>query len=183
MLTPIQLLRSIRRQPLPGKCWRYDRKDRIRNFDPRVYHDVDSMGSSCRQICKKSWSEGAEPSLTTSSFLSKSSAIPTTYRTTASFIGELGCQFIRALHLGCWACILTQSFSGSTVGITALSFIIAEAIPFFSYLIGLIGSLCCAPTCVSLNSLFEVLDKLADYAASAHHSGIHGSLHDPWHLP
>lgn len=38
---------------------------------------------------------------------------------------------------------------GSTFGITALSFIIAEAIPFFSYLIGLIGSLCCAPTCVS----------------------------------
>ncbi|OCF40039.1 hypothetical protein I317_06177 [Kwoniella heveanensis CBS 569] len=37
---------------------------------------------------------------------------------------------------------------GSTFGITAISFVIAESIPFFSYLIGLIGSLCCAPTCL-----------------------------------
>ncbi|KAF4119480.1 Transmembrane amino acid transporter protein [Geosmithia morbida] len=37
---------------------------------------------------------------------------------------------------------------GSTIGITTAAFIIAEAVPFFSYLVGLIGSLCCAPTCL-----------------------------------
>ncbi|RSL88338.1 hypothetical protein CDV31_016080 [Fusarium ambrosium] len=37
---------------------------------------------------------------------------------------------------------------GSTIGISAVAFIIAGAVPFFSYLIGLIGSLCCAPTCL-----------------------------------
>ncbi|KEZ39569.1 hypothetical protein SAPIO_CDS9472 [Scedosporium apiospermum] len=37
---------------------------------------------------------------------------------------------------------------GSTLSIGALAFIIAAAVPFFSYLIGLIGSLCCAPTCL-----------------------------------
>ncbi|KAH6976452.1 transmembrane amino acid transporter protein-domain-containing protein [Ilyonectria sp. MPI-CAGE-AT-0026] len=42
---------------------------------------------------------------------------------------------------------------GSTIGITILSFVIAEAVPFFSYLIGLIGSLCCAPTCLVIPAL------------------------------
>ncbi|KAL2201782.1 hypothetical protein CC79DRAFT_1281382 [Sarocladium strictum] len=37
---------------------------------------------------------------------------------------------------------------GSTIGLSTISFIIAGAVPFFSYLIGLIGSLCCAPTCL-----------------------------------
>ncbi|SPO01220.1 related to neutral amino acid permease [Cephalotrichum gorgonifer] len=37
---------------------------------------------------------------------------------------------------------------GSTIGISALAFLVAGAVPFFSYLIGLIGSLCCAPTCL-----------------------------------
>ncbi|KAH8173717.1 transmembrane amino acid transporter protein [Sarocladium implicatum] len=43
-------------------------------------------------------------------------------------------------HWGVWL--------GSTLGISAIAFIIAGAVPFFSYLIGLIGSLCCAPTCL-----------------------------------
>lgn len=38
--------------------------------------------------------------------------------------------------------------SGCTFGVCALSFIVASAIPFFNYLLGLIGSLCCAPLCV-----------------------------------
>lgn len=46
--------------------------------------------------------------------------------------------------------MLTASSRGSTIGISAIAFVIAVAVPFFSYLIGLIGSLCCAPTCVSL---------------------------------
>lgn len=43
----------------------------------------------------------------------------------------------------------TDIASGSTLGISALAFVIAEAVPFFSYLVGLIGSICCMPTCVS----------------------------------
>ncbi|KAJ5385737.1 transmembrane amino acid transporter protein-domain-containing protein [Penicillium cosmopolitanum] len=42
---------------------------------------------------------------------------------------------------------------GSTIGISSLAFIIAEAVPFFGYLIGLIGSLCCAPTCLIIPAL------------------------------
>ncbi|CZR62156.1 related to neutral amino acid permease [Phialocephala subalpina] len=49
------------------------------------------------------------------------------------------------IHWGTWL--------GSTIGITTLAFIIAEAIPFFGYLIGLIGSLCCAPTCLVIPAL------------------------------
>lgn len=44
---------------------------------------------------------------------------------------------------------MVEICSGSTLGISAVAFLIAGAVPFFSYLIGLIGSLCCAPTCVS----------------------------------
>ncbi|KAH8667053.1 transmembrane amino acid transporter protein-domain-containing protein [Xylariales sp. PMI_506] len=51
-------------------------------------------------------------------------------------------------HLQSNSFIHWATWLGSTIGITTLSFIIAEAIPFFSYLIGLIGSLCCAPTCL-----------------------------------
>ncbi|POR35258.1 hypothetical protein TPAR_04541 [Tolypocladium paradoxum] len=42
---------------------------------------------------------------------------------------------------------------GSTIGISAVAFISAGAVPFFSYLIGLIGSLCCAPTCLVIPAL------------------------------
>lgn len=49
---------------------------------------------------------------------------------------------------------------GSTLGICAIAFITAEAIPFFSYLIGLIGSLCCAPTCFIFPALMALhLDR------------------------
>ncbi|KAG7113066.1 N amino acid transport system protein like [Verticillium longisporum] len=37
---------------------------------------------------------------------------------------------------------------GSTIGISSLAFICAGAVPFFSYLIGLNGALCLAPTCL-----------------------------------
>ncbi|KAG7145784.1 N amino acid transport system protein like [Verticillium longisporum] len=37
---------------------------------------------------------------------------------------------------------------GSTIGISSLAFICAGAVPFFSYLIGLHGALCLAPTCL-----------------------------------
>lgn len=67
--------------------------------------------------------------------------------------------------------------SCSTLGITVLAFIIAEAVPFFSYLIGLIGSLCCAPTCVS--TVLTTVNQFTDHSVCfvACHSGIHGSVH------
>ncbi|EPE04122.1 neutral amino acid transporter [Ophiostoma piceae UAMH 11346] len=52
-------------------------------------------------------------------------------------------EHLQARSLTHWAV-----WFGSTIGISAISFIIAGAVPFFSYLIGLIGSLCCAPTCL-----------------------------------
>ncbi|RXG44789.1 hypothetical protein VDGE_30450 [Verticillium dahliae] len=39
-------------------------------------------------------------------------------------------------------------YVGSTIGISSLAFICAGAVPFFSYLIGLHGALCLAPTCL-----------------------------------
>jgi hypothetical protein len=65
------------------------------------------------------------------------------------------------VHWGIWL--------GSTIGITTLSFIIAEAIPFFSYLIGLIGSLCCAPTCLIIPALMGMYmdrDRLRSKSAA-----------------
>ncbi|KAJ4293365.1 hypothetical protein N0V90_008647 [Kalmusia sp. IMI 367209] len=56
-------------------------------------------------------------------------------------------------HLQNNSAIHWTTWLGSTIGITTLSFVIAEAIPFFSYLIGLIGSLCCAPTCLIIPAL------------------------------
>ncbi|CAM1508651.1 Fc.00g054990.m01.CDS01 [Cosmosporella sp. VM-42] len=61
-------------------------------------------------------------------------------------------------HWGTWL--------GSTIGITILSFIVAEAVPFFSYLIGLIGSLCCAPTCLIIPALMGLYIVREDYRAS-----------------
>ncbi|KAF7563731.1 hypothetical protein G7046_g380 [Stylonectria norvegica] len=51
-------------------------------------------------------------------------------------------------HLQSNSAIHWVTWLGSTLGITTLAFIVAEAVPFFSYLLGLIGSLCCAPTCL-----------------------------------
>ncbi|WWC63883.1 uncharacterized protein I303_106488 [Kwoniella dejecticola CBS 10117] len=49
---------------------------------------------------------------------------------------------------------------GATIGITTTSFVIAEAIPFFSYLVGLIGALCCAPTCLVIPAMMGIyMDK------------------------
>ncbi len=45
------------------------------------------------------------------------------------------------------------TFSSSTIGLTIIAFILAEAIPFFNYILGLIGSFCCSPTCVRLPAL------------------------------
>lgn len=53
-------------------------------------------------------------------------------------------------HLQTRSLIHWAVWLASTVGISSISFIIAGAVPFFSYLIGLIGSLCCAPTCLIL---------------------------------
>ncbi|KAJ4248418.1 hypothetical protein NW762_012755 [Fusarium torreyae] len=50
-------------------------------------------------------------------------------------------------HLQKHSIIHWVTWFGSTLGISAIAFITAEAIPFFSYLIGLIASACCAPTC------------------------------------
>ncbi|KAI9641909.1 hypothetical protein NHQ30_009777 [Ciborinia camelliae] len=55
---------------------------------------------------------------------------------------------------------------GSTIGISILSFIIAEAIPFFTYLIGLIGSLCCAPTCLIIPALMALYMDRGSHRAS-----------------
>uniref|UniRef100_A0A0B7K8K0 Amino acid transporter transmembrane domain-containing protein n=1 Tax=Bionectria ochroleuca TaxID=29856 RepID=A0A0B7K8K0_BIOOC len=56
-------------------------------------------------------------------------------------------------HLQSHTAIHWATWFGSTVGISAIAFVIAVGIPFFSYLIGLIGSLCCAPACVSFDAI------------------------------
>ncbi|RKU44409.1 hypothetical protein DL546_006028 [Coniochaeta pulveracea] len=61
-------------------------------------------------------------------------------------------------HWVTWLC--------STLSITILSFVIAEAIPFFSYLIGLIGSLCCAPTCLIVPALMGLHMERGNHAAN-----------------
>ncbi|KAH8889051.1 hypothetical protein GQ53DRAFT_723842 [Thozetella sp. PMI_491] len=63
---------------------------------------------------------------------------------------------------------------GSTVGITTLSFVIAQAIPFFSYLIGLIGSLCCAPTCLIIPGLMGLYISKDDDSRSKTKVAIRG---------
>ncbi|KEF54366.1 uncharacterized protein A1O9_09532 [Exophiala aquamarina CBS 119918] len=41
----------------------------------------------------------------------------------------------------------------STIGLTILSFLLAEAIPFFNYILGFIGSICCSPTCLVIPAI------------------------------
>ncbi|KAI1857905.1 hypothetical protein JX265_010935 [Neoarthrinium moseri] len=72
--------------------------------------------------------------------------------------------FVRILrnsvHLQSNSIIHWVTWLGSTIGITVLSFLIAEAIPFFSYLLGLIASFCCAPTCLIIPALMGLyMDK------------------------
>ncbi|KAF9881554.1 hypothetical protein CkaCkLH20_00700 [Colletotrichum karsti] len=66
-------------------------------------------------------------------------------------------------HLQNKSIIHWATWLGSTLGISAVAFIIAEAVPFFSYLVGLIGSICCMPTCSSqtpdATPTFEVRDE------------------------
>lgn len=71
--------------------------------------------------------------------------------------------------------MLTLSRRGSTIGISSIAFISAGAVPFFSYLIGLNGSLCLAPTCVR-GMPFEATEGCAD-TLIARHSGLDGSIH------
>ncbi|KAL6850718.1 hypothetical protein ACO1O0_007843 [Amphichorda felina] len=54
----------------------------------------------------------------------------------------------QAFLAACYISFGVVVYVGATIGISAVAFIIAGAVPFFSYLIGLIGSLCCAPTCL-----------------------------------
>ncbi|KAJ5710656.1 hypothetical protein N7488_004812 [Penicillium malachiteum] len=49
-----------------------------------------------------------------------------------------------------------------TIGLGAISFILAEAIPIFNYLIALVGSLCFAPLAISLPGLLWLYDH-GDY--------------------
>ncbi|KAE9569051.1 N amino acid transport system protein [Colletotrichum fructicola] len=53
-----------------------------------------------------------------------------------------------SVHLQNKSFVHWATWLGSTLGISALAFVIAEAVPFFSYLVGLIGSICCMPTCL-----------------------------------
>ncbi|KAF5004539.1 hypothetical protein FDECE_8971 [Fusarium decemcellulare] len=63
-------------------------------------------------------------------------------------------------HLQSNTIIHWSTWLGSTLGISAIAFITAEAIPFFSYLIGLIASFCCAPTCFIFPALMALyMDK------------------------
>ncbi|KAF4471294.1 neutral amino acid permease [Fusarium albosuccineum] len=63
-------------------------------------------------------------------------------------------------HLQSNTVIHWSTWLGSTLGISAIAFITAEAIPFFSYLIGLIASFCCAPTCFIFPALMALyMDK------------------------
>ncbi|KAL9941637.1 hypothetical protein D7B24_003687 [Verticillium nonalfalfae] len=60
--------------------------------------------------------------------------------------------FVRILrhseHLQNHSFIHWAVWLGSTIGISSLAFLCAGAVPFFSYLIGLNGALCLAPTCL-----------------------------------
>lgn len=51
-------------------------------------------------------------------------------------------------HLQANSVVHWATWLASTIGLTILSFILAKAIPFFNYIPGLIGSLCCSPTCL-----------------------------------
>ncbi|CAK7237206.1 hypothetical protein SBRCBS47491_009898 [Sporothrix bragantina] len=54
----------------------------------------------------------------------------------------------------------------STIGLTILSFVLAEAIPFFNYILGLIGSLCCSPTCLVIPAIMGLYLHKGNYFAS-----------------
>ncbi|KAG9234309.1 transmembrane amino acid transporter protein-domain-containing protein [Amylocarpus encephaloides] len=69
-------------------------------------------------------------------------------------------------HLQSNSIIHWVTWLGSTIGITILSFLIAQAIPFFSYLIGLIGSLCCAPTCLIIPALMGLYMDRGNHRSS-----------------
>ncbi|KAF7543008.1 hypothetical protein G7Z17_g11093 [Cylindrodendrum hubeiense] len=72
-----------------------------------------------------------------------------------------GSEHLQSNSVTHWA-----TWLGSTIGITAMSFIIAEAVPFFSYLIGLIGSLCCAPTCLIIPALMGLYIDQGNHRSS-----------------
>ncbi|KAK0388616.1 hypothetical protein NLU13_4859 [Sarocladium strictum] len=54
----------------------------------------------------------------------------------------------------------------STIGITILSFLIAEAVPFFNYILGFIGSICCSPTCLVIPAWMGLYLRKGDYFSS-----------------
>lgn len=54
----------------------------------------------------------------------------------------------------------------STIGLTILSFLIAEAVPFFNYILGFIGSICCAPTCLVIPAFMGLYLRKGDYTSS-----------------
>ncbi|OAG37943.1 hypothetical protein AYO21_07793 [Fonsecaea monophora] len=69
-------------------------------------------------------------------------------------------------HLQSNSIVHWSTWLGSTIGITLLSFIVAEAIPFFGFLLGLIGSLCCAPTCLIIPAFMGLYMDRGTYNTS-----------------
>ncbi|CVK98833.1 related to neutral amino acid permease [Fusarium mangiferae] len=69
-------------------------------------------------------------------------------------------------HLQKHSIIHWVTWLGSTLGISAVAFITAEAIPFFSYLIGLIASACCAPTCFIFPALMALYMDRGNHRSS-----------------
>jgi hypothetical protein len=49
-------------------------------------------------------------------------------------------------------------FSGCVISLASISFILAEAIPIFNYIIALTGSICYAPLCLILPGVFWLYD-------------------------
>ncbi|KIW10754.1 hypothetical protein PV08_10053 [Exophiala spinifera] len=58
------------------------------------------------------------------------------------------------------------SWLSSTISLTIVSFLLAEAIPFFSLILGLIGSLCCSPTCLVIPGCMGLYMQRGNYKSS-----------------
>ncbi|CAG9954253.1 unnamed protein product [Clonostachys rosea f. rosea IK726] len=77
-------------------------------------------------------------------------------------------------HLQSHTAIHWATWFGSTVGISAIAFVIAVGIPFFSYLIGLIGSLCCAPACFVIPATMAIHMDWGNHSSSKSKMALFG---------
>ncbi|KAH8200345.1 hypothetical protein TruAng_005498 [Truncatella angustata] len=95
----------------------------------------------------------------------------------AKFRNKLLVRILRdSVHLQDHSVTHWVTWLASTIGISALAFVVAGAIPFFSYLIGLIGSLCCAPTCLIIPALMGLYMDW-EYRGTTHVMTIRCAFH------